>query len=282
MAKKIKKNIIIEDGFSYIFLFIFTLFTLVPAWWIMELSLEKGRGLVSTSFTLFPQHFTLNNYVDILQRANFTMWIKNSLIFAGVSTVTTLSFAVMAAYGFSRFTFPGKKTGMFMFILFMMLPMTASLLPQYLLFQSLKLTNTYLSMILLYTAGGQTFAIWNLKGYFDTIPRDLDEAATVDGASRFRIFASIILPLSKPAIAVTTVIIFLGPWTDFAGIFMFISDPNKTTLAMGLTTMGGDMRATPWPLFAAASFIVAGPVTALYMFLQKGVVNGLTNGSVKG
>jgi len=282
MLKKIKKKSLIEDSFSYIFLFIFTLFTLVPAWWILELSLEKGRGLVSTTFSIFPKHFTLDNYVAVFQKANFTMWIKNSLIFAGFSTVATLGLAILAAYGFSRFTFPGKKAGMFMFILFMMLPVTAALLPQYLLFQALKLTNTYLGMILLYTAGGQTFAIWNLKGYFDTIPRELDEAATVDGASKLKIFSSIILPLSKPAIAVTTVILFLGPWTDFAGIFMFISDPHKTTLAMGLTTMAGDMRTTPWPQFAAASFIIAGPITALYMLLQRGVVNGLTSGSVKG
>lgn len=282
MAHKLKKKIIVEDTLTYIFLFLFTIFTLIPAWWILELSLEKGRGLVSTTYTLLPQHFTLGNYTNILGRADFLMWLRNSLIFAGVSTVSTLGLAILAAYGFSRFTFPGKKLGMFMFILFMMLPTTAALLPQYLLFQSLKLTNTYIGMILLYTAGGQTFAIWNLKGYFDTIPRELDEAATVDGATRLKIFSSIIVPLSKPAIAVTTVILFLGPWTDFAGIFMFISDPNKTTLAMGLTTMGGDLRATPWPLFAAASFIVAGPITALYMILQKNVVNGLTNGSVKG
>jgi arabinogalactan oligomer/maltooligosaccharide transport system permease protein len=210
------------------------------------------------------------------------MYIKNSLIFAGVSTLAALGLAILAAYGFSRFTFPGKKVGMLMFIIFMMLPMTAALLPQYLMLMKLKLTNTYLGMILLYTAGAQTFAIWNLKGFFDTIPRELDEAATVDGASRFRIFTSIIVPLSKPAIAVTSVILFLGPWTDYAGIFMFISDQKKYTLAMELTRMGSDFRSTPWPQFAAASFIVSGPITILYMILQVFVVNGLTVGSVKG
>ncbi|MBK1811745.1 ABC transporter permease subunit [Clostridium sp. YIM B02505] len=282
MKSKHKRKVLLTDVSIYAFLAIFIVITMIPAWWILSLSLENGSGIVSTQVHLLPKHFTLDNYKTVLGNADFLMWAKNSLIFSGGSTIAALFIAVLAAYGFSRFSFPGKKFGMLMFIIFMMLPMTAALLPQYLLMQKLRLTNTYIGMILMYTAGAQTFAIWNLKGFFDTIPRDLDEAATVDGASRWRIFTDIIIPLSKPAIAVTTVIIFLGPWTDFAGIFMFISDPDKYTLAMGLSKWGSDFRSTPWPIFAASSFIVAGPITALYMLLQLGVKNGLTVGAVKG
>lgn len=277
-----KKSKIVGDTFTYFFLIVFTILTSIPAWWILNLSLEKARNLMSTTISLFPQHFTLSNYSKVFGDPDFLMWLKNSCIFSVSTTIIAVTIALLAAYGFSRFNFPGKRAGMLMFIVFMMLPITATLLPQYLLIRALHLTNTYSGMILIYVAGSQTFAVWNLKGYFDTIPKELDEAATVDGAGRFRIFKDIILPLSKPALAITIVITFLGPWTDFAGIFMFMSDPHKYTLAMGLQKWGSDFRATPWPIFAAGSFIVAGPITIIYMGLQKYVVSGLTIGSVKG
>jgi arabinogalactan oligomer / maltooligosaccharide transport system permease protein len=277
-----RKTRLASNTFTYLFLIGFTIFTFIPAWWILNLSFEKSRTLVSTVIHLLPQNFTFDNYIKVFSDPDFVMWFRNSCIFSFGTTITAVIIALLAAYGFSRFSFPGKRFGMLMFIVFMMLPITATLLPQYLLIRALHLTNTYFGMIIIYVAGSQTFAVWNLKGYFDTIPRELDEAATVDGAGRLRIFFEIILPLSKPALAITIVITFLGPWTDFAGVFMFLSDPHKYTLAMGLQKWGSDFRAIPWPIFAAGSFVVAGPITMIYLGLQKYVVSGLTIGSVKG
>ncbi|MBN1410836.1 MAG: ABC transporter permease subunit [Spirochaetales bacterium] len=282
MVLKGKQRKLLADTFSYLYLAVFVVITMVPIWWVVTLSFESSRSIFSTEITLLPEKFTFQHYFDIFSNEDFLMWLKNSSIFASGTTVIALFIATLAAYSFSRFRFKGKKPWMIAFIIFMMLPTTASLLPQYLLLRNLNLINTYVGMILIYTAGSQTFAVWNLKGYFDTIPKTIEEAASIDGAGKMQIFFRIIIPLAKPAIAITALIIFLGPWTDFAGIFLFISDPKKLTLAMGLKIWAGDMRSVPWSQFAAGALIVAAPIGIFNLIFQRYIISGLTAGSIKG
>jgi arabinogalactan oligomer / maltooligosaccharide transport system permease protein len=279
-----KRRLDFGNFITHIVLIIFSLFALFPVWWtiIMALSTPGRISLASTEVNLLPQGFTFGNFEQVFRNANFTMWMKNSFIFAGGTTIFALALATVAAYAFSRFNFPGKKAGLIGFIVFMMLPTTAAMLPQYLLWSRLNLINTYHGMILMYTSGTIAFSIWNLKGYFDTVPKSIEEAAIIDGASKAQVFKNIILPLSTPALVTTALFIFMGPWMDFAGAFIFISDQKKYTFAMGLYTWASDPRNVPWPLFAAGSIVVAAPVAVIYMVFQRYLVSGLTVGGVKG
>lgn len=268
---------------THVVLILFSAITLIPIWWTIKMALSTpGKtSLASTTVNWLPQGFTLSNFTQIITDKNFVMWMKNSFIFSIGTTFFALTLATLAAYAFSRFNFPGKKAGLVGFIVFMMLPTTTALLPQYILWSKLRLLNTYHGMIIMYTAGAMAFSIWNLKGYFDTLPKSIEEAAIIDGASKTQIFTSVVLPLSTPALVTTALFIFMGPWMDFAGAFIFISDPNKYTFAMGLYTWASDPRNVPWPLFAAGSVIVAAPITVIYIAFQKYLVEGLTVGGVK-
>lgn len=277
MKKKISLGLIL----SHIILIIACIFTIIPIWWVLNTALSNRVSIASTQISLIPEGFTFNNFIEVFRNKNFTLWLRNSIIFSVGTTLLTLFCATIAAYAFSRFDFKGKKVGLMFFIVLMMLPITAAMVGQFRIFRTFGLLNKYIGMILLYSAGAMAFSIWNLKGYFDTIPKSLEEAALVDGANKLQIFLNVILPLSKPALAITALFIFIVPWTDFAAAFLFISDPDKYTLAMGLYQWASDPRNIPWPLFAAGSIIVAAPLAILYLVFQRYIVSGLTVGGVK-
>lgn len=273
----------IDHFFTHIVLIIITIITLIPIWWIVTTSVDgKAVGLSASSIKLFPQSFSLKNYVQVFNNPNFLTWVKNSIIFSVVTTLIVMSLVSLGAYAYSRFNFPGKKAGMMFFLIVMMLPITTALLPQYLLMLKLNLVGKYIGIILIYTAGNMTFGIWNLKGYFDTVPKSLEEAAIVDGASKAQVFTQIILPLAAPAIAVTALIVFTAVWTEFATAFMFVKSSSQYTLAMGLYNWASDANNIPYPLFCAGSMVVAAPISILFMVFQKYIVSGLTVGGVKG
>ena len=196
---------------------------------------------------------------------------------------------MLAAYAFSRLQFRGREFLMIAVLAVLMLPAVATIAPLFVSLNKIQigLFNLRASLIgvaLAVTSGQLPFAIWNMKGYLDTIPRDLEEAASVDGANRFQIFWRIILPLSKPVIAVTAFFGFIAGWTEFYFSWMFLTgDPKSWTLAMTLNGMVGQYAAnTPWSQFAAYAILVALPVSAVYLYLQKYIISGLTIGGVKG
>ncbi|OPJ55035.1 sugar ABC transporter permease [Alkalithermobacter paradoxus] len=277
MKKKINLGLIL----SHITLIIACILTVIPIWWILNTALSSRVSIASTKISFIPEGITIKNFIEVLTNDNFLLWLRNSIIFSAGTTLLTLFCATIAAYAFSRFEFKGKKIGLMFFIVLMMLPITAAMVGQFRIFREFGLLNKYTGMILLYSSSAMAFSIWNLKGYFDTIPKSLEEAAVVDGASKVQIFINIILPLSKPALAITALFIFIIPWTDFAAAFLFISDPNKYTLAMGLYQWASDPRNIPWPLFAAGSIVVAAPLAILYLVFQRYIVSGLTVGGVK-
>lgn len=271
------------DSMVYIIVSIFTILVMVPIWWVIQKSLSKVSSLTSVNIHVLPEGgTTLGNFVDVLKDPGFPMWFKNSFILAVGTTLLVLLLGTLAGYAFSRFSFPGRNAGLTAFLVYMMLPTTAAMVAQRKMWEAFHLINTYQGMILIYTAGNLTFTIWQLKGYFDTVPKALEEAAIIDGASKIKVFTSIMIPLSAPAIAICGLFAFTGVWTDFATGWLFIDDPNLYTLGMGLYNWVSDPRNVPWNKFAAGAVIVALPLAILYMVFQKYIVGGLTAGGVKG
>jgi arabinogalactan oligomer/maltooligosaccharide transport system permease protein len=280
MKAKSKRRI--GDFFAHLFLITACLLTFIPIYWVLLTAFDGRVGLVSTDFIIFPKIPTLDNFKTVLSHPNFSMWLKNSFIFAGGTTLFTLTLATLSAYAFSRFNFPGKKAGLASYIIYMMLPTTAALVPQLLVIKYLGIKNSYFSLILIWSAANMAFAVWNLKGYFDTIPKSIEEAAIIDGATKFQIFTRIMLPLAKPALAITAIFIFTAPWTDYVTSYLFLTDGTKYTLAQGLYSWAADFRSVSWGVFSAGSMIMALPLTIVYLVFQKYIVSGLTAGGVKG
>jgi arabinogalactan oligomer/maltooligosaccharide transport system permease protein len=229
-------------------------------------------------------HAFLSNPTGAMERR--TVWLfgrqlLNSLIVALCTTLLGIFLATTAAYAFSRFRFPGRRAGLLSFLVIQMFPGTMMMIPLYILVSSLGLLDQLLGLILVYSTTAIPFCVWMLKGYFDTIPRELEESAIIDGAGRFRIFWSIILPLAKPAIAVTGLFSFMTAWNEFILAATFMNDETAHTLPVMLN---GFVSATTveWGHFAAGAIIVSIPVVALFFLLQRHLVSGLTAGGVKG
>jgi arabinogalactan oligomer/maltooligosaccharide transport system permease protein len=216
----------------------------------------------------------------------FGLLLKNSLIVALGTSLVSVLLGCTAAYAFSRFKFIGRKMGMLSFIILMMLPSTATLAPMYVLLSQIHIGNetlrtTLFGLMIAYGAGSLPFAIWNLKGYFDTVPKELEEAAWIDGCNITETFFKIIMPLSVPALAVTVLFSFMTGWTEFILAWTLLEDPSRFTLAMALRSMQGQF-STPWSDFAAMSILMSLPIVGLFFLLQRYLIGGLTVGGVKG
>ncbi len=212
--------------------------------------------------------------------ASFFTWFKNSMIVSFFTVAFGVSFAATAGYAFSRFNFPGKQHGMIFFLITQMFPPTMLLLPMYLVMSRLNLTNTYFGLILMYTTTALPLCVWQMKGYYDTIPYTLEEAALIDGCSPFQAFYQIILPLVKPGVVVTALFSFMASWTDYIVANVIMQREELKTLPLGLQSMNGRYKVE-WANFSASSILVMIPAMILFMYLSKYLVSGLTLGGVK-
>jgi arabinogalactan oligomer/maltooligosaccharide transport system permease protein len=276
MRKNLIKKIIIHA-----FLLFWVMLTLYPILWVVKISFSPGRTLVSTSLSLIPEQFTLANFSSVLFERPFFRWFINSAICAGGTTVLGVFLACTAAYAYSRFKFPGRREGMMAFLVTQMFPGTLMIIPQFILISKLGLLNRLIGLVVIYSTTAIPFCIWILKGYFDTIPTDLEESALIDGASRNQAFWYVILPLARPAIAITALFSFMTAWNEYILAATFMESELNYTLPVGLRMMVGQF-ASDWGLFAAASLLISIPVVALFMSLQKYLISGLTAGAVKG
>ena len=253
---------------------------IVPVLWILDTSFSPGNSLTSSDgFNIGD--WTTEHFNNILSSDEFYLWVKNSVIVSIGTTILGLSIAIHAGYGFSRYNFYGKKSIMFSFILVQMFPGVIIIVPYFILMKTLGLLNTSIGLIFAYSVTALPLCVWMLKGYFDTIPRELEEASRIDGCSQFKVLWKIIIPLSLPAIAVTALFSFLAAWIEFLLALTFNTSNDNYTLPVGLASFISPTKQL-WGDFAALSIIAAIPIVILFIVFQKYLINGLTAGSVKG
>jgi arabinogalactan oligomer/maltooligosaccharide transport system permease protein len=269
---------------------LFIAFTvLYPVVWIVGMSIN-GRNEYRPRDIIPPiKYMSLEAYGRVLTEptanpVSFLELARNSLMLATGVALAAMLFGVGAAYVLSRFEFRGRRILMMAFIGVLMLPSIATIAPLFVLLNriSFNLRNSLLGVGLAMTSTALPFAIWNLKGYLDTIPKDLSDAALIDGANFNQTFIYIILPLARPALVVTFFLSFLTGWTEFALSWQFLTNPKNFTLAMSLWNMTGQFSGdTPWSVFAAMSLMVSLPVAIIYLIFQRQLVSGLTLGATK-
>jgi len=266
---------------SYIVLVIFSLIALFPVVQVFTISLRPADRLLSTSLEIIPKNASFNTYKILFTERPFFLWLMNSTLIAVVVTLTGVALASTAGYGFSRFRFIGKKLGLLSLLVTQMFPATMLLLPMYIMLVKLHLINTYLGIIIMYSATALPFCIWQMKGYYDTIPMSLEEAGRIDGCNQFQTFYKIIFPLAAPALVITALFSFMSAWTEYVVAAQILQDTDLWTLPLGLKSFEANM-GSEWGLYGAASVIVMIPVVLLFLSLSKWLVSGLTMGSVKG
>lgn len=280
MNKKVREGIGL--AFVNIFFIVVCFLTLVPILYAFSVSLNANNSLLSSNFSFIPEHLTLNNYKAVFTEKPILLWLKNSLILAVVTLVFSLGTGVPAAYVFSRKKFPGRKPILRILILLYAFPSLLSMTALYKLLSPMGLINTKIGLIIVYTGTEAVFALWNMKGYFDTIPVEIEEAATIDGASSLQIVTRIVLPLAKPTIAVTAMMILIYVWNEYIFAINFMTGADTYTLAGGLYSLQATEMSGSWPIFAAASIVVSIPILIVFFALQKNMTTGLTSGGVKG
>jgi len=284
-----------HHGLLHLFLVLFTFLTLYPVFWVFTIAFSGKQSLAladlpenPSAWDLvravipWPERWSLSNFTSVFADQPFLQWMANSAIIAIATTILGVFLAMTAAYAFSRFRFPGQKTGMMSFLVSQMFPGTLMLIPLYIIVvQWLGLGSTRAGLILVYGTTSIPFSVWMLKGYFDTIPKELEEAAVIEGASASRIFWSIIIPLARPALAITALFSFMTAWNEFILAATLMDKEDMYTAPVGLKFFVGGF-SQQWGYFAAGSILVSIPVVALFLYLQKYLVSGLTAGSVKG
>jgi len=301
----------LEIILTFIFLSLFSIGTIYPILNIMGVSLRSDNAFQTQSLSLVQvkenfedinnngkwdegELFTDNNgngiwdsgssiksYVTLFMNTDFLLWARNSIIISLLVTMTGVIFASTGGYALSRFKFKGREFGMIALLTTQMFPATMLLLPFFILLSYLGLINSYFGLIIIYSSTALPFCIWQMKGYYDTIPPSLEESARLDGCTRFQAFYKIILPLSSPALVITALFSFMASWSEYVVAAIILQDPKLYTLPLGLKSFQASL-STQWGLYAAGAVIVSIPVTILFISLSKYLVSGLTMGSVKG
>jgi len=281
MIRNKHKTSAVRITLSYLVLGFFVLVALFPVLQIFTVSLRPADRLLSTSLEIIPKNASLDNYVALFTERPFFLWLMNSTFVALVVTVTGVALASTCGYAFSRYHFIGKKFGLLSLLVTQMFPATMLLLPMYIMLVMLHLINTYIGIVVMYSATALPFCIWQMKGYYDTIPTSLEEAGTIDGCNQFQAFFKIILPLAAPALVITALFSFMASWTEYVVAAQILQDTEMWTLPLGLKSFESNM-GSEWGLYGAASVIVTIPVVILFLSLSRWLVSGLTLGSVKG
>jgi arabinogalactan oligomer/maltooligosaccharide transport system permease protein len=264
-----------------LFFLVICLAGLVPILYALSVSLNATNSVFSEGFSLLPSQFTFQNYRSVLFNQPFLLWMRNTVLLAAFTVVIALSVSVPAAYAFSRFRFRGRSTTLYLLLLLNAFPSILSMFALYRLLRLMGMVNTYTGLVIVYTGGMTIFSLWNMKGYFDTIPVEIEQAARIDGADDFQIIRKIVLPLAKPTIIVTAILVLISVWNDYIFAINFLSTADKYTLAAGLYTLQATEQTRNWPLFSAASLLASLPVLVIFFAVQKYMQSGLTSGGVK-
>lgn len=271
---------------TYAGLIAFTALALYPVVLVLKKAFEPGTHF-ALSPSPIPDAVTLDHFRNLLGAKGsggellFLRYAFNSAVVALATTVVGVALSCTAAYALSRHKFRGQKTTLTSFLVVQMFPSTLLIMPLYVVLNKLSMLNSLLGLVLVYATTAIPFCVWTLKGYFDSLPRELEEAARIDGASHWGVFFKVVLPLARPGIAITALFSFMTAWNEFILASTFMTDETAYTLPVLLQSSIGEYSAD-WGLFAAGALLTSLPVMVLFYFLQKYLVGGLTAGSVKG
>lgn len=281
MTRKKKKNYV-KLMLVNLFFIIICLICLIPVLYAVSVSFNAENSFLSSNFSFIPKHITLANYKAVLFEEPFLLWLKNTILLSFFTVILSLAIGVPAAYSFSRHRFTGRNSLLMVLLMLNAFPAILSMFALYALLKPMGLINSYAGLILIYTGTMTIFSLWNMKGYFDTIPEEIEEAGKIDGASNFQIIVKIIIPLAKPTIIVTAVMILIYVWNEYIFAINFMTGAGNYTLAAGLYALQATEYTRNWPLFSAASLMVSLPILIIFFLIQKHMQSGLTSGGVKG
>jgi arabinogalactan oligomer/maltooligosaccharide transport system permease protein len=279
----------------HLFILVMVVITVYPVLFVITIAFSGGQVLSIAdlprdpgvadrlrAITPWPKAVSVENFRSLFADQPFARWLLNSFVISVATTAVGVMMASTAAYAFSRFRFPGRRAGLMSFLVAQMFPGTLMMIPLYIIIVKwLNLGSTYTALVLMYSVTAIPFCVWMMKGYFDTIPRELEESALIDGASQAAIFFRIVLPLAKPAVAVTALFSFMTAWNEYIQAATFMDNEAMYTGPVGLRFFVSGF-SEKWGYFAAGSIVAAIPVVLLFLFLQKYLVSGLTAGAVKG
>jgi len=248
---------------------------------VFTLSLGPISKSLIDPFTIIPKDASLINYTRLFTQKQFLTWVFNSLVITVAVSIIGLILSATGAYAFSRWKFPGRTAALLFLLGTQAIPAGMLLIPVYLMLARLGMTNHYNGLVLAYSVTAVPFSIWILKGYYDTVPFDLEESALIDGCSRLEAFWRIVLPLSTPALAIVFLFNFMAAWSEFIVAYRVITREALFTWPLGLNAMQGQFTKE-WGMYAAGSLLITLPVLGLFLYSSKWLISGLTLGSVKG
>ncbi|MDR0641049.1 MAG: carbohydrate ABC transporter permease [Treponema sp.] len=264
----------------YIVLFYGVFAVSIPILWMLSTSLKTMVEIMSSRVNIIPGNATIQAYLSIWKNYDMFLWLKNSLIVVVFSTLCALFFSTLAGYGSSRFRFRGKGTFLSFLLVTQMFPAIMLLIPYYKVLQTIHLINRLSGLVVVYTSFSIPLLTWMMMGYFETIPKELDEAALIDGCSRLRTFFQIILPLTLPGLISATIYAFIHGWNEYMFALILISNDSLKTLPVGIAQMNGFYKIE-WNELMAASIVSSIPLLLIFLFLQRYFVSSLTAGAVK-
>jgi multiple sugar transport system permease protein len=270
----------IQRAITYVCLIGVSISFLIPFVWLVLSALKQSDEIFVFPPVWIPKHLEWHNFVDAMTEVPFGQYAVNTLIIAVLNVIGNVISCSLVAYGFARFRFPGRRILFMILLATLMIPSQVLLVPQFILFQKLGWVNTFLPLWVP-SFFGTAFFVFLLRQFFMTIPVELEEAARIDGAGPFRIFFTIVLPLIKPALTAVAVFSFQGAWNDFLGALMYLNDPSKFTLQLGLAQFQGTFH-TQWNLIMAASVVVMLPMLIIFFLAQRYFVEGITLTGSKG
>lgn len=270
----------LQKGMLYLVLTSGAIGMVFPFVWMVSTALKEYAFVIEWPPRLIPASPTLANFVKAWTSNNFQLYFRNSLLVTLVSVIAVVLFSAMMAYAFARFEFPGKEPLFYLILLVLMVPNMVAIVPQFLLASALGLRDSLIGLVFFYVSGSVPFNTFLLRGFFESLPRELEEAILIDGGGYLTIFRQMILPLSRPALATVTIFSFLGFWDEFVLALTLIDSPAKRTLPIAIATFHGQ-HGTDWGLVFAASIIAVIPVIAVFISMQRHFVAGLTSGAVK-
>lgn len=265
----------------YAVLTVFGLLFLIPFVWILSTSLKGNEQIFTIPPEWIPSRFRWENYVEVFRRMPVLLYLKNSVIVTVLQMIGIVGSSSLVAYAFAILRWPGRNMLFGVLLATMMLPMQVTMIPVFVLFKQFGWLDTFKPLVVPAFLGGGAFNIFLLRQFFLGVPREIADAARIDGCSEFRIYWNIMIPLAKPALATVAIMTFMFSWNDFLGPLIYLSEKEKSTLALGLSMFVGQ-QTNEWALLMASSLLMLIPMIAIFFFFQKYIIQGFTMTGIKG